>query len=171
MEPSPCLLHHSPLLPRLPASPHRPPFFLSSKTSHLTRTLRLRLPAATRHTPGAGEEEESDDGFIQIARRYESPFARLALSGAARREQAVAAAAAADGGAAADAHLAAGSDAMVMQAFLPAADDDRSVASTRLVCNFKLYSPIIRHATFYSKRTMHCCRFCKPVKSRTRPAG
>jgi hypothetical protein len=116
MEPSPCLL-----LPRLLATSHRLPFFFSPKTSHLTRTLCLRLPAATH---GAGEEE-SDDGFIQIARCYEAPLARLDLSGA-----------------------------VVMRAFLPAADDDRSVASTRLVWNFELYSPIIRHTTFYSNHAL-----------------
>ena len=73
--------------------------------------------------------------LIPIARCYEGRLARLDLAGAARREQAVAAAAAVDGGAAAEAHLAAGAEAMVVEAFLPGPDGGGTTASssTRVV--------------------------------------
>ncbi|TVU33696.1 hypothetical protein EJB05_25529, partial [Eragrostis curvula] len=138
--PSPCLL----LRPPLAFSSSRLPVFPSPKTLHLSRAPRLRplrLPAAARRPPSAsGRSGEArladDDGFIPIARCYEGHLARLELSGAARREQAVAAAAAADGGAAAEAHLAACSDAMAIEAFLPVADGG-SAASTRVILQAK----------------------------------
>uniref|UniRef100_A0A0D9VB73 Uncharacterized protein n=1 Tax=Leersia perrieri TaxID=77586 RepID=A0A0D9VB73_9ORYZ len=142
--PSPSLLlhlhhhfhkHHHRLSPRFSPSP---------KTLSLTRSpplrLRLRLHARPpRASARGGGAPAPDHGVVRstsipIARCYEASLARLELSGAARREQAVAAAAAADGGAAAEAHLAAGADAMVMEAFLPGPDGARrSAMSTRLI--------------------------------------
>ncbi|XP_015688422.2 uncharacterized protein LOC102700965 isoform X2 [Oryza brachyantha] len=141
--PSLLLLHHHRLSPRLAPSRSRSP---SPKTLPLPpapcllppRRLRARpTPCATTSSRGAGAPTPGHDAsrtIIPIARCYEAALARLELSGAARREQAVAAAAAADGGAAAEAHLAAGADAMVMEAFLPGPDGARrSAMSTRLI--------------------------------------
>lgn len=78
------------------------------------------------------------DDLIPIARCYEGRLARLELAGAARREQAVAAAAAAGGGASAEDHLAAGSDAMVVEAFLPGPHGGGTTASsTRVILQAK----------------------------------
>jgi hypothetical protein len=78
------------------------------------------------------------DDLIPIARCYEGRLARLELAGAAPREQAVAAAATADGGARAEAHLTAGSDAMVVEAFLPGPHGGGTTASsTRVVSQYQ----------------------------------
>nr|XP_051221183.1 uncharacterized protein LOC127339362 [Lolium perenne] len=102
---------------------------------HLTPAprLALRLPAVAARASGGREVRAAEgDGrrVIPIARCYDAGLARLEVTGAARWEQAVAAAAAADGGVAADAHLGAGSEAMVMEAFLPGPG---GAASTRVV--------------------------------------
>ncbi|CAM0948034.1 unnamed protein product [Alopecurus aequalis] len=100
----------------------------------------LRVPAAATRGGGGGGEGEirraAGDGgrAIPIARCYEAGLARLEVTGAARREQAVAAAAAADGGATAEVHLGAGSEAMVMEAFLPGPG---GAASTRVILQAK----------------------------------
>ncbi|KAJ1277485.1 hypothetical protein BS78_04G007400 [Paspalum vaginatum] len=140
--PSPLLLL---LLPRAPPLPP-PPRFSSHRLS-ISRSLRpspptslhpLRLAPAARCTPRAAGEDGASGSLIPIARRYEGRLARLDLAGTARRDQAVAAAAAADGGAAAEAHLAAGSEAMVLEAFLPGLDGGgTSASSTRLVLQAK----------------------------------
>ncbi|VAI52965.1 unnamed protein product [Triticum turgidum subsp. durum] len=143
--PSPSLLlplHLPPLRPRLASSSHSPrypPPFLRT-LSPPAPAPRLALPAAAARSGGGGDREGNrgaagDRGrVIPIARCYEAGLARLEVSGAARREQAVAAAAAADGGAAAEAHLGAGSEAMVMEAFLPGAG---GAASTRVILQAK----------------------------------
>ncbi|KAI4963206.1 hypothetical protein ZWY2020_016989 [Hordeum vulgare] len=144
--PSPSLLlplHQPPLPPRLaaasPATPPDPPPVRRPRPPR-ARAPRRPRPAPAAGAGGGGEREgnraaELDRGrVIPIARCYEAGLARLEVSGAARREQAVAAAAAADGGAAAEAHLAAGSEAMVMEAFLPGAG---GAASTRVILQAK----------------------------------
>ncbi|XP_071683325.1 uncharacterized protein [Lolium perenne] len=99
--------------------------------------LALRLPAVAARASGGREVRAAEgDGrrVIPIARCYDAGLARLEVTGAARWEQAVAAAAAADGGVAADAHLGAGSEAMVMEAFLPGPG---GAASTRVILQAK----------------------------------
>ncbi|KAF0934412.1 hypothetical protein E2562_025024, partial [Oryza meyeriana var. granulata] len=126
---SPCFSPSSPRSPRtlsLPPAPRLLP--------PLRLLLRARPPRASFRGGGAPTPYHDRAGSIPIVRCYEAALARLELSGAARQEQAVAAAAAADGGAAAEAHLAAGADAMVMEAFLPGPDGARcSAMSTRLI--------------------------------------
>ena len=99
--------------------------------------LRLRQhPVGSRATARVVEAGDAGaSALIPIARCYEGRLARLELAGAARREQAVAAAAAVDGGAAAEGHLAAGAEAMVVEAFLPGPDGGGTTASssTRVV--------------------------------------
>jgi hypothetical protein len=138
--PSPSLLlplHLPPLPSRLVSSP----FPSSRYTPRSLRALPPLHPASRLALPPAAARGSGNDGEIRvaggdgrrvipIARCYEAGLARLEVAGAARREQAVAAAAAADGGAAAEAHLAAGSEAMVMEAFLPGPG---GAASTRVV--------------------------------------
>uniref|UniRef100_A0ACD5TB47 Uncharacterized protein n=4 Tax=Avena sativa TaxID=4498 RepID=A0ACD5TB47_AVESA len=144
--PSPALLlplNLPPLPPRLgPSSSRYPPPFLRALPP-LVPAPRLALaplrlpPAAARSRGGEGEIRAAEgDGrrVIPIARCYEAGLARLEVTGAARREQAVAAAAAADGGAAAEAHLGAGSETMVMEAFLPGPG---GAASTRVILQAK----------------------------------
>ncbi|XP_062224358.1 uncharacterized protein LOC133922855 isoform X2 [Phragmites australis] len=125
-------------------SPLRPPPLSPSlKTLPLTRTPRLRPLRLTPRASGrVGEMRVAGDdaagGLTPISRCYEGRLARLQLSGAAWREQAVAAAAAADGGAAAEAHLAAGADAMAIEVFLPGVDGgESSAASTRVILQAK----------------------------------
>ncbi|XP_066329099.1 uncharacterized protein [Miscanthus floridulus] len=137
--PSPSLLLRAP--PLCPS--HSPRRFASPSLTTSSPAARLRLrplrlpPAASRHAPRAGDTRVADD-LIPIARCYEGRLARLELAGAARREQAVAAAAAADGGATAEAHLAAGSDAMVVEAFLPGPHGGGTTASsTRVILQAK----------------------------------
>ncbi|KAL6848498.1 hypothetical protein ACP4OV_021792 [Aristida adscensionis] len=138
------------LLPLLQAPPLTPRLASSSSSNPSLKTLppprpapRLRPPAATARRPratgvarAAGEDGGGGGGgeLIPVARCYEGRLARLELAGAARREQAVAAAAAVDGGAAAEAHLAAGAEAMVIEASLPGPDGgERGAVSTRVV--------------------------------------
>ncbi|CAL4890529.1 unnamed protein product [Urochloa decumbens] len=139
--PSPSLLLRAP-----PPSPHfASPYRrrLASPSLGPTRSPRLHplrlIPAARRATARAVEAGEggpaSDGGLIPIARCYEGRLTRLEVAGAARREQAVAAAAATDGGAAAEAHLSAGAEAMVVEAFLPGPDGGAS--STRVILQAK----------------------------------
>ncbi|CAD6248478.1 unnamed protein product [Miscanthus lutarioriparius] len=137
--PSPSLLLRAP--PLCPS--HSPRRFASPSLTTSSPAARLRLrplrlpPAASRHAPRAGDTRVPDD-LIPIARCYEGRLARLELAGAARREQAVAAAAAADGGATAEAHLAAGSDAMVVETFLPGPHGGGTTASsTRVILQAK----------------------------------
>ncbi|PUZ73679.1 hypothetical protein GQ55_1G006400 [Panicum hallii var. hallii] len=145
--PSPSLL----LLRAPPPSPHlispcrrclASPSLRPTTRASRPHPLRLapagsrRAPRATARVVEAGDAGAS--GLIPIARCYEGRLARLELAGAARREQAVAAAAAADGGAAAEAHLAAGAESMVVEAFLPAADGGgASASSTRVILQAK----------------------------------
>lgn len=121
----------APPSPRV-ASPYRR--CLASPSFRPTRapsTIPLRLhPASLRATARVVDVGDGGtDGLIPVSRLYEGRLARLELAGAARREQAVAAAAAADGGA-----VAAGAEAMVVEAFLPGPDGGGvSVSSTRVV--------------------------------------
>ncbi|KAG8076470.1 hypothetical protein GUJ93_ZPchr0006g44707 [Zizania palustris] len=130
--PSPSLLlhHHHRISPRF-ASPRSP----QTLSLACTPPLRLRARAPRANARGGAPTSDHDVGrSVPIARCYEAVLARLEVSGSARREQAVAAAAAADGGAAAEAHLDAGADAMVMEAFLPGPDGaKRSAMSTRVI--------------------------------------
>ncbi|RLN09154.1 hypothetical protein C2845_PM11G12020 [Panicum miliaceum] len=109
-------------------------------TTRAPRPHPLRLPrAGSRATARVVEPGDAGaSGLIPIARCYEGRLARLELAGAARREQAVAAAAAADGGAAAEENLAAGAEAMVVEAFLPGPDGGgASASSTRVILQAK----------------------------------
>ncbi|KAM0838871.1 hypothetical protein ACQ4PT_060688 [Festuca glaucescens] len=141
--PSPSLLlplHLPPLPPRFASSRYPPP--LLRALPQLTPAPRLALPPLCLPAVAArasGEREirvaEGDERrVIPIARCYEAGLARLEVTGAARREQAVAASAAADGGVAAEAHLGAGSEAMVMEAFLPGPG---GATSTRVILQAK----------------------------------
>ncbi|XP_047078910.1 uncharacterized protein LOC124689418 [Lolium rigidum] len=133
-------LHLPPLPPRFASSRYPPP--LLRAPPRLTPTPRLALPplrlrAVAARASGEREirvAEGNGRRAIPIARCYEAGLARLEVAGAARREQAVAAAAAADGGVAAAAHLGAGSEAMVMEAFLPGPG---GAASTRVILQAK----------------------------------
>ncbi|KAL6629699.1 hypothetical protein ACP70R_029464 [Stipagrostis hirtigluma subsp. patula] len=138
------LLQAAPLTPRFTSSSASRCLRPSLKTLPLAPTPRLRplrLPARPPRAPGVVARAAAGDdggGLIPIARCYEGRLARLEVAGAARREQAVAAAAAADGGAAAEAHLAAGSEAMAIEAFLPGPDGaERSAVSTRVILQAK----------------------------------
>ncbi|KAF8772269.1 hypothetical protein HU200_005984 [Digitaria exilis] len=119
------------------ASPYRRCLASTSlRPTRAARTSPLRLHSAARRATARVVEvgDGGTDGLIPVSRRYEGRLARLELSGAARREQAVAAAAAADGGAAAEAHLAAGAEAMVVEAFLPGPDGGgANASSTRVI--------------------------------------
>lgn len=140
--PSPYLLPPPLSLPwRLASSPFRrnsPPSPIRTPSPIPTPRLTLRALHA-RASGGGGDgllRGAAGDGggrVIPIARCYEGALARLEVSGGARREQAVAAAAAADGGKAAEAHLEAGSGAMVIEAFLPGAAAGGGAASTRVI--------------------------------------
>ncbi|CAO2041392.1 unnamed protein product [Urochloa humidicola] len=143
--PSPSLLLRAgapPPSPRFASSSRRcsasPSPFL--RATRFPRLHSLLLPPAARRTTARAVEaggggSASDGGLIPIARCYEGRLARLEVAGAARREQAVAPAAAADGGATAEAHLAAGAEAMVIEAFLPGPDGGAS--STRVILQAK----------------------------------
>ncbi|CAM0146259.1 unnamed protein product [Urochloa decumbens] len=141
--PSPSLLLRAPPLSPRFASPYRrrlPSPSPSLRPTRFPRLHPLRLPPAARRATARAVEagdggSASDGGLIPIARCYEGRLARLEVAGAARREQAAAAAAATDGGAAAEAHLAAGAEAMVVEAFLPGPDGGTS--STRVILQAK----------------------------------
>lgn len=156
--PSPCV-----------ASPYRRGLASPSlRPTRAARTIPLRLHPATRR-PTAGVVEVGEGGpddLIPVARRYEGRLARLELSGAARREQAVAAAAAADGAAAAEAHLAAGADAMVVEAFLPGPDGGgTSASSTRVVSELCALFPAsaVSRASVCSAAALYCANYLCPV--------